>query len=328
MAPERNIEVDTNQSTLITTDKNIIVDADPVNPQDGETIHAYPEPVAKLFTFGEPEADAIENWPNYLATGITVEHIPDLLRMVADPALRGSDLSEEDDPKYWAPVHAWRALGQLQDASVVEPLLQQTENLFDYETGFGDWAIDGLPDVYAEIGAAAIPILNKCIVDPAWPADARIQAMTGLTKIALKYPEHREETITFFVQQLEQVAQNDPEINAYLITKLVDLKAVETLPLIQQAFSDDNVDQSLIDLEDVEVGFGLKERRIPDFTSPSQNFGRSQATHTNEGHTHTHTHQHSPSTRSVSPPKGNKNKVTKKAKAKMEKKSRKNNRDK
>src|ERR1019366_1020324 len=186
-------------------------------------------------------------------------------------------------------------------------------------TGFGEWAIEELPDVYANIGETAIPILTRCIADPAWHVNARIHAMTGLTKIALKYPEHREETIAFFVQQLEQFAQNDPEINGYLITKLVDLKAVETLPLIEQAFADDNIDQSLIDLEDVEVGFGLKERRIPDFTNPFQNFGQLQATHT---------HQHSSSTRSASPPKGNKNKVTKKAKAKMEKKSRKNNRGK
>jgi hypothetical protein len=325
MAPERNIEVDSNQSTPITTDESIIVDVDPINPLDGETIHAYPEPVAKLFIFGEPEGTTIEDWPDYLATGITVEHTPDLLRMIADRTLRTND-PEEEDPKYWAPIHAWRALGQLRDASAIEPLLQQTEDLFDNKLGFGDWAIEELPDVYANIGEAAIPILTRCIADPTWTVNTRIQAMTGLTTITQKYPEHREETIVLFVQQLEQFVQNDPELNGYLITNLAILKAVDTLPLIQQAFASNNVDTFLISLEDVEVAFGLKERSTPEFTdweSLLRNFSQSAGLDLDRKEEHTHTHQHS--TRSVSPPRGSKNKVTKKAKAKMEKKSRKHN---
>ncbi len=319
------------QPEQITADIPLIIDADPVHENDDDTIHSYPEPLDKLLTYGTPESVDVENWPDYLAPGITKEHIPALLRMIADPGLRTSD-PKEDDPKYWAAVHAWRTLGQLRDASAVESLLQQTEDLFDDTTGFGDWAIEELPDIYEAIGPVAIPILTRCIADPSWPVNTRINAMTGLTKITTKYPEHRDETVIFLTEQLEDFAQNDPEINGYLIANLTELKAVETLPIIQKAFVDGNVDTFLIDLKYVEEEFGLRERPEPAFTDLnsflqklSQSQGQEDATSVSQAPPQPHVHKNFPPTRSSSPPRGGKSKVTKKAKAKMEKKSRKKN---
>jgi hypothetical protein len=104
---------------------------------------------------------------------------------------------------------------------------------------------------------------------------------------------------------LENYAQNDPEINGYLISNLSKLKAIETLPLIKTAFDYGNVDTFLICLEDVEVSFGLREPPEPLFPQP-------YALHPTPPH-------------SSSIPKANKNKKTKKAQAKA---SRKQNRKK
>src|SRR5437879_4486639 len=125
----------------------------------------YTPPVAKLLTYGEPEAVLSEDWPNYLELGIGPEHVPELIRMVADKDLRTTD-PDETDPKYWAAVHAWRTLGQLRDVTAVEPLLQLSEELISDESGVDEWAIEELPDIYGLIGPAAISFLAKYAAEP------------------------------------------------------------------------------------------------------------------------------------------------------------------
>src|SRR5450631_1090560 len=273
---------------------------------------SYSEKLEKLFAYGTPEPVGLEDWPDYLASSITIEDTPELLRMIADPTLRTTD-PDEEDPKYWAAVHAWRTIALLRDASATAPLLQLTENLFDNDSGFSEWAIEELPDVYEAIGPAAIPILINCIADVTWPVETRVNAMTGLLKICTKYPEYRDEVVAFFTKQLENYAQNDPEINGYLISNLSHLKAIETLPLIKTAFDSENVDDFLISLEDVEVLFGLRERPEPLFSDLNSFFQALSQPKNQEDAT--------PSSPALFPqrnsiPKANKNKKTKKALAK------------
>ena len=75
----------------------------------------YTSPVNKLLTIGKPESVKPDKWPNYLELGLTLEDIPELIRMATDRKLR--DLEEEEyedeDTDFWAPIHAIRALGQL-----------------------------------------------------------------------------------------------------------------------------------------------------------------------------------------------------------------------
>jgi hypothetical protein len=219
----------------------------------------YQEPVAKLLTYGEPNVADYSEWPNYLEeTGIRPEHISDLLRMIDDKGLHTTD-PDEDDPKYWGPVHAWRTLGQLQAASAVKPLLDHAPDLLDYDTGWGEWALEELPDVYGLIGKDAIPLLTQYLADTSYDEDARINISTALEKIAEIHPETREECIKTLVHQLEAYEENTPEINAFLISRLSSLKAKEGLSLIESAFASDNVDESIIDLDYVLIKFGLKE---------------------------------------------------------------------
>ena len=220
---------------------------------------SYTAPVDKLLTYGEPEVIEAKDWPDYLANGIGIEHIPDILHMLVDPELRTTN-SDEEDPKYWTPIHAWRALGQLHDASVIAPILDQTEDLINGEPGFGEWALEELPEVFEMIGPASISTSASYLADLAQTEDVHTTAISGLTRIANKYPETREEIIRILSKQLEQFEENNETINAYLIESLGQLKAVETLPLIKEAFEADKVDDFFISLEDVEIMFGLKER--------------------------------------------------------------------
>jgi hypothetical protein len=79
-------------------------------------------------------------------------------------------------------------------------------------------------------------------------------------RISKNFPESGFDCIAAYVKQLELFEQEDEELNALLISDLADMKAIEALPLIERAFAADRVDRSIIDLDDVYVHLGLKER--------------------------------------------------------------------
>jgi hypothetical protein len=54
--------------------------------------NSYPPPLDQLLTCGKAGSRLPETWPNYLELGLGPEHIPDLIRMVADKDLNDSVL--------------------------------------------------------------------------------------------------------------------------------------------------------------------------------------------------------------------------------------------
>jgi hypothetical protein len=81
----------------------------------------YAGPVQRLLTIGETQSYDPADWPDYAAEfGLECEHIAELSRLACDTALNGGD---PDSRAVWAPLHAWRALGQLQAEESVAPLL-------------------------------------------------------------------------------------------------------------------------------------------------------------------------------------------------------------
>ncbi len=221
----------------------------------------YTPPVNKLLTIGEPESVNPDKWPDYRELGLGPEHIPELIRMATDRKLRDleDEEYEDEDPDFWAPIHAIRALGQLHAETAIEPLVNLLGELNDDE-----WMFEELPLVFGMLGPAAIPALAAYLADTSHEMYSRSYASNGITEIADRYPESREECIAIISKQLENFEENDEELNAFLVTNLLQIKAVETLPLIERAFKADKVDDFIVDLDDVLVGFGMKEREIVD----------------------------------------------------------------
>src|SRR5438093_123369 len=75
----------------------------------------YKDPVARLLTLGD--ARPVKTWPNYLELGLSREHVPELIRMATDDELNWAD---SESLEVWAPIHAWRALGQLRAEEAAE----------------------------------------------------------------------------------------------------------------------------------------------------------------------------------------------------------------
>jgi HEAT repeat protein len=216
----------------------------------------YHDPVTQLLTLGDVRGKI--EWDDYAALGLTAEHLPELAQMVVDDDLHWAD-SEGDE--VWAPVHAWRALGQLRAESAIEPLLQLLDRIDD---DGDDWVQTDLPQVFGMIGPAVIPGLRDFIADAEHGEWARITAGEGLVKIVKQFPESRDQVIAILTERLRQFDE-ERVINAYLVNDLCDLKAAESAPVIEQAFAADVVDLSVLgDWEEAQILLGLlKERETP-----------------------------------------------------------------
>ncbi len=198
---------------------------------------SYSSPVSVLLTLGEGRRQS--EWPDYSAYGLTEDHIPDLIRMVTDEQLHMAD-AESGEP--WAPLHAWRALGQLRAESAIEPLVNLLNRI---DLKVDDWVQVELPDVLAMIGPAAIPALDRFLADPDNGLWARGAAAGALSKIGVQYAEARDRCVELVTSQLQRFREQDLDLNALLIDALVELHAVESAPVIAEAFAADKVELSL-----------------------------------------------------------------------------------
>ncbi|MBU1746984.1 MAG: PBS lyase [Chloroflexi bacterium] len=221
----------------------------------------YPTPVSQLLTLGD--CRQMPDWPDYLALGLGDEHVPDLIRMARDEDLRWA---EAESLAVWAPVHAWRALGQLRAAAAVEPLTRLFAGIDEFDD---EWVGEELPEVMGLIGPAAIPVLATYLADPVPGLWAKIAAAQSLVVIGQQHPDARAACVATLVAQLEHFAEQDLTLNGFFIGFLIDLHAVEAAPVMARAFAADQVDVSILgDWEEAQIQLGLLDAR----QTPQPNF--------------------------------------------------------
>jgi hypothetical protein len=158
----------------------------------------------------------------------------------------------------WSPVHAWRALAQLRAEETIAPLVE----LFRRADDWDDWVSDDLPKALAQFGAAALEPVTKFLADATRSDWSRVAAAKALGEIGETHGELRLDCITRLSTQLDRSAEQSETLNAFLVSPLWDLRAVEAMPVIERAFASGRVDESVMgDLEDVQIEFGLKTNR-------------------------------------------------------------------
>lgn len=219
----------------------------------------YAPPVSALLALGDVEGG--EEWQDYPALGLGPEHVPELIRLGTDEDVYFDD-SEPAPPSVYAPIHAWRALGELRAEAAAPALLPLLDEWAD-----SDWPGEELPEIFARIGAAAIPALAAFLHEETHDLYARIHASEALEKLALRWgaedPQARTACVAALARTLGKFAINAPELNGFLISSLTVLRADGALPLIERAFATEAaVDCSIMgDWEDAQVSFGLKPAR-------------------------------------------------------------------
>ena len=215
---------------------------------------SYPSPVNQLLSLGQPKGHAFTL--DYAALGITSAHIPELLRMVTDSGLHHAS---GESKLVWAPVHAWRALAGLKAESAISPLLGLLPRIDKHND---DWVSTEVPRVLGELGSAALEPVTAYLASPAHDEWARVAAAKALAELGTRHPELRADCVARLTAQLEAFAGQSETLNAFLVSSLLDLKAVEALPVMSRAFAASHVDESVAgDYEDVEIELGLKKQR-------------------------------------------------------------------
>ena len=209
----------------------------------------YQFPVDLLLSYGD--CRNFKTWPDYpQELELTADHIPELIAMATDDGLHHCD---PDSLEIWAPVHAWRALGQLRAKAAIAPLV----NLLDNRDN--DWLSSEAPEVLRLIGPASIPVLIQFLANASHNLWARADAAQCLVTISKYYPQEQERCVEAITQPLENFEQNDPTLNGLLISYLIELQAVEAAPLIERAFASFCVDLYIVgNWYDVQLELGLE----------------------------------------------------------------------
>ena len=216
--------------------------------------------VAKVLGYGDIRKSPFQfhEYYNYLADGFDRSHVPDLIRILNDDDDELAD-ADADSSEVWAQSHAWRILRQLRATEAIVPLLHLLRYIDERDD---DWVQEEVPGVLAQIGPAVLGPAADFLADPENGVWACVGALTAIEAIGKEYPESRARCVQIVSQQLEQFAVQDGILNAALIDCLTEFKAVETAPLIKQAFASGNVDMTLHgDWEDVQIELGLLAER-------------------------------------------------------------------
>ncbi len=215
----------------------------------------YTDPVKKLLTLGT-RPSAREEWPDYRELGLGREQIPELIRMLTDEELH---FAPSHSPEVWAPVHAWRSLGQLRAVEAMEPLLAQLRRI---DEEHDDAVGEEFPSVFGMIGVEAVPLLGNYLRSHQHGIFARVCAVHALAIIGTEHPEVRDRCVQLLTEQLAEHDLNAPIFNGFLVNYLVDLRALESMDAIREAYANERVDLFVLgDVEDVEILLGLRTER-------------------------------------------------------------------
>ena len=218
----------------------------------------FSAPVLALTTLGEKDA-RVAKWPNYKKFGLRPEHIPELIRVLEKVGEFWPDEPTQNEPEVYAPIHAWRALAQFKSEQAIPVLF---DLIFWNEGNDVDWIMEEIPDAIGMIGPACIPPLHNYLVSPEKTTWASVTMAHSLAEIGKQYPQSRIDCANVLLAALEQYQTNDETINGFLISYLTDLKAVESVPLVERVYQAGMVDLSIIgDFEDFKEWMGLTKKR-------------------------------------------------------------------
>jgi hypothetical protein len=228
--------------------EEVVIDPDVVITED----HYHP-PVKQLLSLGEPQRDVVLD---YAGLGLSLNDVPALIRMATDYQLHNGP---QDSPIVWAPVHAWRALAQLRAEEAIAPLVGLFRRA---DEAIDDWINADLPEALAWFGAPVLAPVTDFLANPAHGEWARVAAADTIGCVGKTNPELRADCVARLTVQLERFTEQSETFNAFLISPLWDLRAVEAMPVIERAFASGRVDESVQgDVEDVQIEFGLKAQR-------------------------------------------------------------------
>jgi tetratricopeptide (TPR) repeat protein len=178
------------------------------------------------------------------------EVVPALIELATDTTAQST---EQDDSAAWAPLNAIQILGDMEASPAVQPLLTMLTSL-DYEL------VEEALEALGKIGRPAMEPLRTSLFDRSLETVASMGVADALAKIAEFHPElgvEVAEALTARLAAAETQRPEDETLNGQIILSLMEMKAVEALPAIREAFDEERVDTFLVDFDSVQREFDL-----------------------------------------------------------------------
>lgn len=193
--------------------------------------------------------------------GVSAADVPTLVAMARqwfeDPRWQQA----RTDIAVFAPMHAWRILGQLRAETAVDDLLDMLASKVAEED---DWTVEELPCVFGLIGPGTLDRVAAFARDASHSVYVRAAAARGLGEVARRFPDTRPQAIAMLTALLAASHDGDAALfNGFVVGRLLDLRATEAADAIEQAFADGRVDLSVVgDWDDVCEELGVEGRGL------------------------------------------------------------------
>ncbi|OQX87668.1 hypothetical protein B6D60_03435 [candidate division KSB1 bacterium 4484_87] len=211
----------------------------------------YSEKIKQLFQLGN--VDELNSTHVYDEIGFETSDIPELIQLGTDTSLLNSSPNEK---KNWAPVHAWHVLAKMKATEAMGKLVELFHRLED-----NHHVDEELPEIFAQFGTPALPLLEKYVKNADHGTGARATAAACIKEIGKWHTELRKRCVDFLTAQIKKFEGNDAEFNGFLIWYLTDLQAKESFSVIKEAFKRNCVDKTLVgDVSNIEYQLKLTDK--------------------------------------------------------------------
>jgi hypothetical protein len=170
------------------------------------------------------------------------------------------DEDENVPPQVYAQVHAWRTLAQLNASEAVPSFIGLLHFIEDDDD---DFVGEEIPRMLGQLGLPAIESCRAYLADINKNIFSRVAAAHALSEIGQQHPEARDACVQALMSTLQDYQNDDETVNAFTLSFLSDLKAVEAAPLAEKIFNADKAALEVAgDYEDYQICVGLLEKRL------------------------------------------------------------------
>lgn len=221
--------------------------------------HNLPEPFIRLLMLGDGEfPDVYQAVAGEIKSGDTAKGVQRLIEMALDESyydyyeFYASEAEYyKHEPRMYTRLHSVRTLAVL--GEVAHSAISALMPLFDEED---DELREEMPFVYAVFGKAAVEPLAKTLMDREAVTYLRAGAGEALQEIAEQHPDLHPIVVPILEQALATETE-DEVVAGFLVCNLLDVGAKESYPLIEKAFEEGRVDETIVALADVQEHFEM-----------------------------------------------------------------------
>lgn len=199
--------------------------------------------------------------------GLTSDDVPALIELAKRWLDDAHFEKTSETSAMWGPVHAWRALAELGEQIVVPMFLEMLDEL---DRRGDDWFLEEFPPLCERFGASEMELLVTYLLDAQHTEYARVAAAHGLREVTLGDPSTRDRVCEALASALRPMSGEHPDLNAFLVSYLTDLRSVEHAGIIERAFKAGVVNEDVCGVWSqisVELGVGRRPQRPAAHTS-------------------------------------------------------------